>query len=278
MKFEYNVTFIIFIGTMIFHPRFRNLSVFCGKYLYYFLYTFSGAVIGIPFSLLYPCSTKSMWIYCWLSYLVSKTLGIEWEMRNSHNLIKEDKSVIYVANHQNSLDLIGIVRFWRLNSLRCSVIVKNSLFWLWPIGPAMWLAGAKFIKRESPSQEKHKNFNKLVAELFEEKDKLAVFVEGTRNPNPEKLLPFKKGAFVAAIRHEVPIQPVVFSPYYFLDWKNKKFGSGKIIIEVLEPISTKNMTMKDLDELVSKTYDAMSRKNTELRNEIKHWLAQKKER
>jgi lysophosphatidate acyltransferase len=53
-----------------------------------------------------------------------------------------------------------------------------------------------------------------------------VFPEGTRN-NTGNILPFKKGAFHVAIAAQVPILPVIFSSYYFLDNKKKEFESGQ---------------------------------------------------
>ena len=52
-----------------------------------------------------------------------------------------------------------------------------------------------------------------------------VFPEGTRN-NTGDILPFKKGAFHVAIAAQIPVLPVIFSSYYFLDNKNKEFESG----------------------------------------------------
>jgi 1-acyl-sn-glycerol-3-phosphate acyltransferase len=52
-----------------------------------------------------------------------------------------------------------------------------------------------------------------------------VFPEGTRN-NSGDILPFKKGAFHVAIAAQIPVLPVIFSSYYFLDNKNKEFESG----------------------------------------------------
>jgi 1-acyl-sn-glycerol-3-phosphate acyltransferase len=52
-----------------------------------------------------------------------------------------------------------------------------------------------------------------------------VFPEGTRN-NTGDILPFKKGAFHVAIAAQIPVLPVIFSSYYFLDNKKKEFESG----------------------------------------------------
>jgi lysophosphatidate acyltransferase len=56
--------------------------------------------------------------------------------------------------------------------------------------------------------------------------KMWVFPEGTRN-NTGNILPFKKGAFHVAIAAQVPVLPVIFSSYYFLDNNNKQFDSGQ---------------------------------------------------
>lgn len=56
---------------------------------------------------------------------------------------------------------------------------------------------------------------------------MVMFPEGTRNRTGEKLLPFKRGAFRIAIEAQIPIIPVVFSPYYFIDSERKMFHKGK---------------------------------------------------
>lgn len=58
--------------------------------------------------------------------------------------------------------------------------------------------------------------------------KLWLFPEGTRNKDFTSLLPFKKGAFNIAVAAQVPVIPVVFSPYYFINMKRYIFNKGII--------------------------------------------------
>lgn len=58
--------------------------------------------------------------------------------------------------------------------------------------------------------------------------KLWIFPEGTRY-NIGHIQKFKKGAFYLAIDAQIPIMPVVFSQYYFLDDITKTFEPGNFI-------------------------------------------------
>jgi lysophosphatidate acyltransferase len=55
--------------------------------------------------------------------------------------------------------------------------------------------------------------------------KVWFFPEGLTS---KKLLPFKKGAFRAAIDKKIPIVPVVFSAHSFVDWDNFKAEEGTV--------------------------------------------------
>ncbi|KAF7263481.1 hypothetical protein GWI33_002226, partial [Rhynchophorus ferrugineus] len=97
--------------------------------------------------------------------------------------------------------------------------------------------------------------------------KLWVFPEGTRR-NTGEIHEFKKGAFHAAILAQIPIIPVVFSRYYFLDRVAKRFDQGVVLIKVLEPISTIGKTQKDVDSLISETREKMAEAFKEVNQEV----------
>ena len=79
---------------------------------------------------------------------------------------------------------------------------------------------------------------------------MIIFPEGTRSRDG-KLLPFKKGAFVAAIHLGVPIVPVVCKGTTRIMPKGEYLSilPGKVELVVLEPIATAGLTYDDRDRL-----------------------------
>nr|CAH7762146.1 unnamed protein product [Callosobruchus chinensis] len=120
---------------------------------------------------------------------------------------------------------------WRVMD-KCTVISKRELlYYTGPFGLAAWLSGLIFIPRLQSDKAKT-IMNNAVEKLKLKKIKLWVFPEGTRR-NEGKIYPFKKGAFYMAISNQLPILPVVYSRYYFLDKEIKRFDHGEYSIEYL---------------------------------------------
>lgn len=120
-----------------------------------------------------------------------------------------------------------------------------------------------------------------------------IYPEGTRR-STGTIHSFKKGAFHVAIRAQLPIVPVIFSSYYFLSKREKKFESGKykfflykclfhskklifiddllfqgrVIIKALPEISTKGLTVDDVDSLLEKTRSIMIDAFNEINREM----------
>lgn len=72
------------------------------------------------------------------------------------------------------------------------------------------------------------------------------------------MLPFKKGAFYLAIKSQLPITPIIYSHYHFLDHKQEKFDPGEVIMTVLPPVSTVGMSLDQIPELMEKVRNMMS--------------------
>ncbi|XP_066902854.1 1-acyl-sn-glycerol-3-phosphate acyltransferase beta isoform X2 [Halyomorpha halys] len=196
----------------------------------------------------------------------TKILGIEWSLRRG-DILKQDRGAIIVANHQNFLDILGLCTIWDVMN-KCTAIAKKEFIYYFPFGTLLWLGGIVFIGRKNQKSAMNK-LESAVRDLLNKKAKLWIFPEGTRNKKGKVLLPFKNGAFRAAISTKAPIIPVVYSPYYFIDSVNKTFSRGKMVISVLEPISTEDLTLEDVDSLKEKTYKLMSDEYEKLHTEAK---------
>jgi lysophosphatidate acyltransferase len=119
---------------------------------------------------------------------ISDLLGLKWELRGGSYLSKDEPYII-VANHQSSIDILGIVASFncttqyfssvsKLNNQffiigmfelwpvmkRCTVVAKRELLYAWPFGLAAWLCGLIFIDRlnsESSRQAINHSINEL---------------------------------------------------------------------------------------------------------------------
>jgi len=212
------------------------------------------ALLCIPLFCLSPLNVRNaMYTSCFLKH-VTKVLGITWELRGAQHLA-EERGCVVVANHQSILDILGMFNIWRVMD-KCAPVAKKELFYIWPFGLAAWLAGIVYIDRLN-SKKAHEQLTHASELMKTQKTKLWMFPEGTRNPSRTSLLPFKKGAFRVAITCQVPILPVVYSPYYFIDDKKKYFGRGKMIIQALPEISTEGLTLDDVDMLMERTRKLM---------------------
>lgn len=243
---------------------------FFACYFVYFVYPAVFCLMSWPFFVLNMSQGCLNCLYgAYLLRPISDILGMEFELRNGKVLSKENGSAVIVSNHQSFFDVIAMLRFWHIME-RCTAIARKKVFYIWPFGLLAWIAGVVFIDRVPRNENTHKTVNKAAESVCRQKAKLWMFPEGTRNRNPEKLLPFKKGAFRVAICCQLPIIPVVFSPYYYIYGKTYYFGKGKVILEALDPIPTKGLTLDDIDDLIEKVYNLMQAKNNEFREMLRN--------
>lgn len=102
----------------------------------------------------------------------SYLLGLRWELRGRENLEKEQACVI-VANHQSSLDVLGMFDIWPVMD-KCTVIAKKEILYAWPFGIAAWLSGLIFIDRIN-SEKARSVINSSIKTIKENKVKLIFF-------------------------------------------------------------------------------------------------------
>ena len=92
-----------------------------------------------------------------------------------------------------------------------------------------------------------------------------MFPEGTRSRG-RGLLPFKTGAFHAAIAAGVPIVPVVCSTTHNKINLNR-WDNGTVICEMLEPIDVSGYSRENVRELAEYCHDVMQNRIAELDRE-----------
>ncbi|XP_059686564.1 1-acyl-sn-glycerol-3-phosphate acyltransferase alpha [Gavia stellata] len=185
--------------------------------------------------------------------------GIRMQVWGSEHLNIKGPYVI-VCNHQASLDLMGIVE---VIPDRCVPVAKKELMYMGIVGWACWLSGIIFIDRHK-REDAIDVISQTARTMRRENLRVLIFPEGTRNQD-KSMLPFKRGAFHLAVQAQVPIFPIVISPYWdFFSSKDKKFTSGTCTIRILPKVETQGLSPKDVPELTETVRQAMADALTEM--------------
>jgi 1-acyl-sn-glycerol-3-phosphate acyltransferase len=189
-------------------------------------------------------------------YRVSKPLTWRFAKLQARNLIRlcgvrmrahglehlGDGPYIFTPNHQSHFDIAAL-----LGHLPGSnrFAAKREMFADRVLGPVLRTMGMIPIDRDDPLAA-IEQLNQLKLDGFS----VIIFPEGTRGRDGA-LLPFKKGAFVAAIMLGVPVVPVVCKGTARVMPKGKYLSilPGEVEVVVLEPIPTAGMSFEDRDQL-----------------------------
>ncbi|XP_075986565.1 1-acyl-sn-glycerol-3-phosphate acyltransferase alpha-like [Anticarsia gemmatalis] len=242
-----------------------NFVKFKSKFLLFYIWTSITAVMLLPFFVFNPKNVKNSLFGSQIVKHVTKVIEVKWVLRNG-KVLTEDRGAVVVSNHQSSIDILGMFNIWHVAD-KVAAIARKEIFYVWPFGLAAYLAGVVFIDRNN-SKDAYKQLKITSEVMIKNKTKIWLFPEGTRNKDFTKLLPFKKGAFNIAVAAQVPIIPVVFSPYYFINRKKFIFNKGHAIIQCLEPVPTVGLSMDDVPELIIKVRNTMDAAYKELSKEV----------
>ncbi|XP_057244779.1 1-acyl-sn-glycerol-3-phosphate acyltransferase alpha-like, partial [Malurus melanocephalus] len=186
------------------------------------------ATVLSPFAAFRGRSVENMKLLRAALLPLKRFYGIRVRVSGSERLRLPGPFVI-VCNHQTSLDLITMVE---VIPERCVPIAKRELLYLGTVGWACWLSGIIFIDRHRRDAA-IEVISRTASAMHRENLRVWVFPEGTRNPG-KAMLPFKRGAFHLAVQAQVPIVPIVVSPYRdFFSAREKRFTSGTCTIRVL---------------------------------------------
>ncbi|MDU6410638.1 MAG: 1-acylglycerol-3-phosphate O-acyltransferase [Yersiniaceae bacterium] len=169
---------------------------------------------------------------------------------------------IYIANHQNNYDMVTVSN---MVQPRTVTVGKKSLLWIPFFGPLYWLTGNLLIDRDNRAKA-HSTISQVV-EQFKKRDiSIWMFPEGTRSRG-RGLMPFKTGAFHAAIAAGVPIVPICVSNTHGKINLNR-WSNGLVIVEMLPPIETTGYGKERVRELAELCRAQMQAKIAELDAEV----------
>jgi 1-acyl-sn-glycerol-3-phosphate acyltransferase len=161
---------------------------------------------------------------------------------------QHDRSYIVASNHQSAYDILVIYGWLRLD---LKWVMKKELRKIPAIGIGCEKAGHIFVERRNPKQAAQainaalQRLGGGIGILF--------FPEGTRSPDG-RLLPFKKGAFRAAIEQQIPLLPITLvGTRDILPARSLQLFPGKARMVIHPPIETVGMTLEQIDELLQRT-------------------------
>ena len=217
-------------------------------------------VFGCGYCLLSPRNPKHVFTFGRLFGKMSRVFGITLELRLPEDAYKRGQH-IYIANHQNNWDLFTVSS---AVTPKVVTVGKKSLAWMPLFGQLYWLTGNILIDRANRSKAKG-TIEQVVDSMNQSDVSVWMFPEGTRSRG-RGLLPFKTGAFHAAIGAQLPIIPIVCSSTDGL--KINRWNNGHVIVEMLPPIITEGYGKESIRELSTLCREQMKDKLESLDKEV----------
>lgn len=175
--------------------------------------------------------------------------------------IKKYASCIFVANHQNNYDILVAAKIVQPGTV---TVGKKSLAWIPFFGQLYYLSGNILLDRNNKTKARH-TLEKVVNVIRDKNISVWMFPEGTRSRG-KGLLPFKMGAFRVAIEAGVPVVPICISDIH--KTKLNRWNNGSVIVEMLDPIETKNLSKDKSRSLMDRCYSLMQAKIQQLNKEV----------
>jgi 1-acyl-sn-glycerol-3-phosphate acyltransferase len=181
-------------------------------------------------------------------------LGVHVKLTGLEHL-EAGRSYVFAPNHQSHLDILALLAHLP-GATRFAA--KVSLWRHAVVGSVLDSLGMIPIDRENPER--------AVAALngvVPEGQSFVVFPEGTRSRDG-RLQPFKKGAFVLAIRLGLPVVPVCCIGTRRLMPKGSRLEvrPGDVEIVIAPPIPTAGLAFDDRDALADRVRAAIARHHT----------------
>lgn len=185
--------------------------------------------------------------------------GVRYAFTGQEQLVP-GQPYVAVSNHISNLD--PMLNFLAMEGYSLRYMAKKEVYRVPFLGWAIDAMGMVKVDRQDAS---HDYINAQVARLFRWGGTLIAYPEGTRSRTGH-LRDFKKGAFLIAVHHQVPVVPMTvfgaesaWRPGHWL----VRGGAAQVVVH--EPVPTAGLTEDDVENLrdrvaaiVHRTYDELA--------------------
>ena len=187
-------------------------------------------------------------------------LGIRAEVSGAEH-IQHRRAALYTVNHASNVEPPILFAVLRDLTPRLKVVYKAVLRKIPILGRGFDAVG--FVPIERENRERATQAIELAVTSVQSGNSLLMFPEGTLSRTGE-LLPFKKGAFVLAIKAEAPVVPTA------IFWAARAMRPGSPLIwpttvrvHFGAPIETSGLQLSDRDALAERVRGEVARLLTE---------------
>lgn len=224
-------------------------------------YCIFGSLAGILICLTSPRNPKHVMTFGRMYGKLSHVFGIKMVYRIPEEA-KHYGSCVYVGNHQNNYDMITMSNAVQPRTV---TVGKRSLIWIPFFGQLYWISGNILIDRGNRSKA-HNTITQVADQIKKRNISVWMFPEGTRSRG-RGMLPFKTGAFHAAMAAGVPVVPVCVSTTEGRI-KLNRWNNGVVIVEMLPLVDTSKYTREQVRELAEDCRQMMIKRIAELDKEV----------
>jgi 1-acyl-sn-glycerol-3-phosphate acyltransferase len=206
-----------------------------------------------PFLLVFSFKEDHYHIFWKFARILSKILVYGMGFRldlETDEVIQPDKSYMFCPNHTSIMDPFVLI----ILSKNPIVFVGKKELAKIPIFGFFYKRVVIMVDRSNP--ESRKRVYEMAKKRLQDGVSMAIFPEGLVPEEYVVLGSFKKGAFSLAIEFEIPIVPQVYYDCKRLfSWDVLKGGIGVFRVRQHQFISTKGISIDEMDSLKDKTFN-----------------------
>lgn len=182
---------------------------------------------------------------------IARVAGLRTRVEGLENI--PPRTCLFAANHTSNADppaIVGAI------PRRIAILAKKSLFAIPIVGTAFRLA--KFVPVDRGNAERAAASIEAAAEKMKQGVSFLIYPEGTRSPDG-RLLPFRRGAFVLAIKAGVPVVPVACSGAHRIVPKNSyHITPGEVVVRFCPAVDAAEYSLERRNDLAQRVHAAVA--------------------